>query len=473
MQRLIDHRISPFLVALLTGLVVIVAARLIGASTPIIASVIAGVLASATISFLAIYQWRKKEQIIQADPTGVDRVGDELYYLGLIFTLVSLIFGLIYVSLAGQNETREAIGQLVGSFAIALISTLVGIVLRILFQSVNIAKNRNVVKFPPGEAPQTDIGSKSNIHPSSSLLEATIKFEHELQASIELVKQFRAQFYEEQTHIGLIVNGMARELDANLKEFPRISKETLDVTSTQLSDVSTKMLENLGKESTKMCADVIASLQHTCESTLSSIEERSKETMEQIANGSQDHLNSLSDIYSRNEALVKGTVDKIEQDTASYLRTVELAVSDTSTLIKAAMSDIRLYTSNLATLSHSVNDNLRLGVESLQVLDRTVKNVSETLSRVQEPAISTERATKTMAADISTAKSGLDAVVRDLEQLQPTITAAKADSEAIVHDLETVKLQTKEMRSQVAKSKRPGLRKLITKLWPGLRQKSE
>ena len=467
-----NRRVVPFVIALLVGVVIIIATRLFGASDPLFSSLIAAVLASVTIGLLAGYQWRKKDQIAQTDPIGIDRIGDELYYIGLIFTLVSLIIGLIFISIAEQYETREAVTHLVGSFAIALISTLVGIVLRVVFQSVH----RADIQTGPGVRlldPSLSGNARDEkiyIDPSTMILDATRKFEDDLKVSVEIVKQIIAQLLDEERNVKFFVNEITNDMDANLKEFPRISKEAFNVTSTQLSEVSKKVLENFGKDSSKLCEDTIKSLQHACESTLASIEERSKETLEQIALRSNDHLNNLSEIYVRSETLVKGTVDKIERDTTGYLQTVELAVTETSTLVNKAMNDMRQHTSNLSALSSSVNDNLRLGVDSLQVLDRTARTVNDTLSQVKEPAITTEKIAKTIAADITTAKTELNSVLGNLEQLQPTLSTAKQHSDAIGRDLETVGNKVKELRRQVESSKRPStVRKFITKMWPGKR----
>jgi methyl-accepting chemotaxis protein len=56
-----------------------------------------------------------------------DRLGDNFYYLGFIYTLASLSAALLQVR-AGMNTI-----QLVGSFGIALVTTIVGIAGRVLF----------------------------------------------------------------------------------------------------------------------------------------------------------------------------------------------------------------------------------------------------------------------------------------------------------------------------------------------------
>src|SRR5262245_13732263 len=57
----------------------------------------------------------------------LDRLGDNFYYLGFIYTLASLSAALL------QMRVRMDILQLIGSFGIALVTTIVGIAGRVLF----------------------------------------------------------------------------------------------------------------------------------------------------------------------------------------------------------------------------------------------------------------------------------------------------------------------------------------------------
>ena len=459
----------PFFISLLLGVALIVGTRLIGTSIPITSSCIAGGLASTVIILLAVFQWKNKEQITDNDPTGTDRVGDELYYLGLIFTLVSLMYGLFYISLSSQYETSEAVTHLVGSFAIALISTLVGIVLRIMFQSLGRAGSRDddhdsFIGTKLIEPTGPDSTRPRYLDPSTTLSEATFIFEKELRASIEIIKLLRDQFNQEQQTFVHYVRNIGDALEASLNEFPSRSEEVLRVTSAQLAELSTKTLENLGRESTKVCEDVIGTLQSSCAASLANMAERSSETMEQLALKSNEHLNNLSDIYARSEAVVQGTVGKIERDTASYLETVQVSISQTTQVIQDAMTEIRKNTSNFSALSHTVNENLLLGVESLQVLGRTVRNVEDTLSQLQEPAKVAVDEVSTIATDVSIAKTSLDSVVHDLQELQPTIASVKGDSNEIVRDLETVNTQINELQSRLPKPKKSKIKDFLKKL---------
>jgi methyl-accepting chemotaxis protein len=62
----------------------------------------------------------------------LDRAGDNLYYLGLLFTLVSLSVSLVQVFSAGESVPK--VFDLLSSFGIALASTILGMFLRILVQ---------------------------------------------------------------------------------------------------------------------------------------------------------------------------------------------------------------------------------------------------------------------------------------------------------------------------------------------------
>lgn len=58
-----------------------------------------------------------------------DQAGDNVYYLGLLFTLVSLAWALWVFT--PENGAR----QVIGSFGVALATTILGLSLRVFFQS--------------------------------------------------------------------------------------------------------------------------------------------------------------------------------------------------------------------------------------------------------------------------------------------------------------------------------------------------
>ena len=121
----------PLIAGLVVGGTLIVAIRLV--LTGLIGAYFAVSFAVLTIVALGIlyhlsFPTTKREERLTA--------GDNLYYLGLLFTLLSLILALIQLFvLNAEGEVDERAYQLIGNFGIALVSTVAGIVARILLHS--------------------------------------------------------------------------------------------------------------------------------------------------------------------------------------------------------------------------------------------------------------------------------------------------------------------------------------------------
>ena len=64
-----------------------------------------------------------------------DQVGDNCYYLGFIYTLASLGYSL-YTFAIGQNV--DAISSLISNFGIAIFTTMLGIILRVVLHQMQV-----------------------------------------------------------------------------------------------------------------------------------------------------------------------------------------------------------------------------------------------------------------------------------------------------------------------------------------------
>lgn len=66
-----------------------------------------------------------------------DQSGDNLYYLGFLYTLVSLSYALYnFTSSSSQSAVSASIDPIINSFGIALATTIVGLMLRIIFNQM-------------------------------------------------------------------------------------------------------------------------------------------------------------------------------------------------------------------------------------------------------------------------------------------------------------------------------------------------
>ena len=171
---------KPLLGAFLAGTALIVGIRLV---LPNLGGAIgAAVAAVATVSWLGIHY--ATGNIKQRG-----RAGDDLYYLGLLLTLVSLIYALVSLFIFPEiGDVQARVGALIGNFGIALVSTVAGILGRILLQDSS------------GEAlDPTAAGRKENINRSqheSAQLEQETPLTAEVRESAANMMQLRRDLRE-------------------------------------------------------------------------------------------------------------------------------------------------------------------------------------------------------------------------------------------------------------------------------------
>ena len=87
----------------------------------------------AVLCMVGYAVFAKKNQTVDS----YDNIGDNCYYLGFLFTLISLAIGLYSFD---PNEFQSIL-KITNNFALAIISTLIGLFLRVLFNQI---KNESI-----------------------------------------------------------------------------------------------------------------------------------------------------------------------------------------------------------------------------------------------------------------------------------------------------------------------------------------
>ena len=147
-------RTGSLLVAFGAGAVAIVLFRMMFPDPHWLGASCAAAAAVAIITALAVYYYGYHV------PEDMERAGDNLYYLGFLFTLVSLIYALIHLFILEDRNTPldERTYILIGNFGIALLSTVAGILGRLILHdgseerriSNEIPKTGYLSTSPPG-----------------------------------------------------------------------------------------------------------------------------------------------------------------------------------------------------------------------------------------------------------------------------------------------------------------------------------
>ena len=126
------------------GVTVIFLAKLIAQGHPIIGGIVASTLG------IAIMFWYRNNQRRVRSEREQPRLGDEVYYLGLLYTLTSLCAALVslFLLFEGEQTLEERTDEMIGSFGIALLTTMAGIVLRMTLQRGGMEGQETIIRIP-------------------------------------------------------------------------------------------------------------------------------------------------------------------------------------------------------------------------------------------------------------------------------------------------------------------------------------
>lgn len=108
----------------------------------------AAIVAAIVIISLGVWFLAARRDVVD-----MEKAGDGCYYLGLVFTLLSLIFVLSgFGGATTEASAEERTNDVISKFGVALISTLVGVVFRVALQSAAKDEQFEPAEFTPDRA---------------------------------------------------------------------------------------------------------------------------------------------------------------------------------------------------------------------------------------------------------------------------------------------------------------------------------
>lgn len=218
---------SKILIAFLAGAFLIVTLRLL--SLPGIGSAVLASLAAIIVMILHGYA--------RKDEASKQRVGDDTYYLGLLFTLVSLIYTLVLLFLVNPDgDIEQKTQSVVGNFGIALVSTVAGILGRIWLSSMNMGDE---------EAESAQAGDRD----SAQSLEDVLALRRELRDATEAMRHFSRLTVSEagqaQTFLKRVVESAVRQMQADAETSVKKSTDTWQSLASDVSRLNSAVEKSL------------------------------------------------------------------------------------------------------------------------------------------------------------------------------------------------------------------------------------
>ncbi len=353
--------------AFLGGLVLIVGLRTLvtGLSGATLA-------ASAAVAIIAFVGWRYHTAFDNPDDRQV--AGDNLYYLGLLFTLISLILALLQLFvLDTQEDVNTRANELIGNFGIALFSTVAGIFARILFQShqkESPEHSAQKIELHDGEIKPIEV------NPSSLAIDADVRELREELANLRLV---------------------LREASDAFLHFSRISSEQSEAVVVHTGSMMQRQTEDLSETAVHQLEQMNSSLKSIADAfrdEMNTLSNHCSEVIDKFLTHMSTQANrGISDTSKAwNEAVVEMKAEGEKQIKAIY--------GDINTLLQ---STERIW-SKIAGLSESVSESvtgMQEHTDSLREMVKDSANAGRELKRLLE-SMNVARSELELTAGIAT-----------------------------------------------------------------------
>lgn len=340
-----------------------------------------------------------------------DRLGDNFYYMGFIFTLASMSAALI------QLRGGEDVGALIGSFGIALVSTILGIAGRVTFVQM-----RTEVE---------DIEERVR----QDLLSASNELRGQLGAAIRDLESFRT--------------GAQQAIHERLQESVDAFSET---TRTQLVEIKTAV------EKTILSTQAAFAGHQETASRLTAIGDEVSQSAERLASRldaieiSPDAIDRKLDSVVRGFGAVVGGFEAVAAAERSRYQELTTAAAELRRIVTQVNTQLRKLQENseavtaLATPVDALADRLSKVATALMSTTASAHSLSGAVRATEEATSGLSQAVKAqgqVVADASRSQSAmLAAAARDAEQARVSIQHDLEASRAAVIDVQTALVDT-------------------------------
>lgn len=345
-------RTPSFVPMLLTGILLSVLTRwLVDGNKGAVAAL------AVCVAFLAVYAYQSRDKFDLHAP-------ENLYYMGLLFTLASLIYSLVvlFIINSGEVDVEERVYNLVGSFGIALVSTFVGIFLRIMLLQKSILQDESEIE---GKV-RRDIADTAR------------KLREELRQMVADTVSFRRAMVQ-------ATKETVRETDKARDVMVQQSKKAVSDQADMLADLT----EKVGGKLTKAGGDIAEASGHAAKgirdalgevnSSGESIEDAFKAVLDQLKSVARDmqeanqkNISVLSEGYNSLNAEIKQTTRLFSSAAGEVENAAKIISAGTEALSNSMAETANTAPQHAEQISQSV-EVLRQEAEKWQSMTQKVR----------------------------------------------------------------------------------------------------
>jgi hypothetical protein len=347
-----------------------------------------------------------------------DQSGDNLYYMGFLFTLTSLGVSLY------QFSASRAAEEIVQNFGIAIGSTIAGIGLRVIFNQmrrdpIEVERMMRLELAEAARRVRRELDSsvvEFGYFRRSALQSAADSFNHTTETFDGLVAKFLAKLEETTSNLTRPVETASRQSGAAIGELSKTIEATVTASAAQLSAETEKLSSRVGAVAAAL--DEVASRLNAMQTPDRVIEARLEpmahalaQAVDQITAQSEGQAravkealaiaNSATERSSDLVAALRGEFDGTTITNRAALEAAITMIEATADVLNEIKTSSRKYVEVLGTMLEKTDETMRTftdvliqsGVESAIRTDRLSKALPAIEARAQTLASAAERMT--------------------------------------------------------------------------------
>jgi chromosome segregation ATPase len=346
--------------------------------------------------------------------TSEERAGDSLYYLGLLYTLVSL--ACVLYQFTYHATTAEIFVQ---NFGIALSTTILGLAARVVLMHLHPDNliSEQTARQAYIRALQVLRDELTSVVVDMQTFRRSV-MQSTSEATLELSEHIRKSLLENVENFSLSLSAVLKGLDTAINTHFKSFEEIAADSGLKLSQMITGFKDNLGKALTEVVASVESSRDTTKQlnrsaknvvaaaeklfGKISEIEAPSDvltkkldEVLTGLSEGAKSNLTINKEIAGTHQQLVKGLTEAVStlENLGAHLavltaagpdfQKLSSAVSETSTLLSSFTDTIKAHSAQLARLPDEFKQDIAV-VSRLRIdLEKEVAKSRQAISTIQ------------------------------------------------------------------------------------------
>lgn len=305
---------------------------------------------------------------------------DNVYYLGLLFTLLSLVYSLVTLFLLDSDGTdrAEQISDLIGSFGIALISTILGILFRILL--LQIADDESEQLGHPSSV-DNGLGQQRQ---SVDLADAAFKLRMELTQTIADMNEFRKAIIQASNETVLESNrareAIIRQIEEAVHEQTRILSASAEQIQNSLGKITdgSKKIETVFSSVPESLQNIVNDLQLTVgklDASVGHVQNSLDQMVHQQLQRAQHSAELTTQSTEKFERSIRDLLTKI----AGSGEKIEVAFGSAPDSLQSIVSGLQLTTQKVETLVTQFTEVIRVKERTTVTLTDTTEEFCQTL----------------------------------------------------------------------------------------------